>query len=158
MKATKDDVRAEGQFSLSWTGETGAACGVRLSTPARAATVGPGPSPCLTGLLPPHFWVCVSGCAHFVLQFRQTEKSEERLINQQIQSKVNKKRWHHVGWWERLFSGAPGRGESSKSRYNSHSTDNKFPLAISPQQRWSNQYYLQNQTLAAPTNLAVLKP
>lgn len=34
----------------------------------------------------------------------QTEKSEEGLINQQLQSKVNKKRWHHNGQWEHLFS------------------------------------------------------
>lgn len=47
--------------------------------------------------------VCVYGFVHFACQSGQTEKSEERLINQQLQSKVNKKRWHHNGQWEHLF-------------------------------------------------------
>lgn len=112
-KATYDAIRIMGQFSLSLpqTGATGVACGVRLPAQVRATAAGPGLAPLpavlsfLVSLPSSPFWLCMCMCgsAGFALQSRQIEKSEERLINQELHSEVNKKRWHHIGQWERLF-------------------------------------------------------
>lgn len=121
-------------FSLPQTGATGAACGVRLFAKTRAATKGPGLTPCLTSLpssssspacppLHPHqptflSFLCTYNSVHFACQSGQIEKSEEGLINQQLHRKVNKKRWHHNGQWEHLFS--EGRALQEQIQLSQH--------------------------------------
>lgn len=95
-------------FPPSHTGATGAACEVRLPAQSRVAAMGPrltlcSSSPPLQPAALSFLTVSMYSSSHFVQHLRQTEKFEERLINQRLQRKVNKKRWHHVGLWGPLF-------------------------------------------------------